>query len=565
MGWELVDAAAADAAFYADLRELWTTDPARLPFNAPTFLRRLAEASPGPGGSAFFAVLRNADHHVAAAWPLRLHQRRQLRFLNQNESDYCAPIVGPAVPVDALAAGLTEAMGRTRARSMYLANVRAGSPEGDAIASALGRARWAHERVGAWVSPVFRLSDPAAGRRLEQIDNSKNLRYAERQLRAKGTLTFEVLRGDDDLENWVRAFCDDHEWRWNPTRTPSQYRHPANRERLLAMLTAWAADDVLIRFSERLDERRFSYAIALASPRSLVYHAVSYCPAFAKFSPSMLLLRRILLWTRDTGFELLDLGVGDEAYKTRFSNGTQQLERFYASRARVSPSVLCGKADRALRASPALTAVHDRVINRGAREIVPAVLRGIRGRATSFRRAHLAAGMSTTVRRLLDRVRGDDLFFVTAGGGASGGPRELPLDAVMSMLEDETGLGPAERAHLFARQHAGERVFGVVENGEAVQVSWLRPAVAGERVPGIEPEAMVWCIYDCRTARRAAGRGLYSQVLSAIVASLPAEDFIVIYTQDWNRASQRGIARAGFSPAARRRRGATGVNGGWVS
>jgi hypothetical protein len=72
--------------------------------------------------------------------------------------------------------------------------------------------------------------------------------------------------------------------------------------------------------------------------------------------------------------------------------------------------------------------------------------------------------------------------------------------------------------------------------------------------PAGHPDVATWAIAECVTARRARGQGLYPRVLRAIRAAVPPGESCLIWTHDWNVASQRGISKAGFQPVATRER-----------
>jgi hypothetical protein len=77
----------------------------------------------------------------------------------------------------------------------------------------------------------------------------------------------------------------------------------------------------------------------------------------------------------------------------------------------------------------------------------------------------------------------------------------------------------------------------------------LNKAKENEKPP-LLTECEVFSVDDCYTLRSERGKGYYPILINYIAQSV--NNIVLIYTNDWNIASQKGIAKAGFEPIAKR-------------
>jgi hypothetical protein len=73
------------------------------------------------------------------------------------------------------------------------------------------------------VCPVIECIMPEEVRSI--MKDSYSIRNVTKKLKSKLNAEFEVLTGDEDLENRVREFCISHIKRWENTSTPSAFRN----------------------------------------------------------------------------------------------------------------------------------------------------------------------------------------------------------------------------------------------------------------------------------------------------------------------------------------------------
>ena len=112
-------------------------------------------------------------------------------------------------------------------------------------------------------------------------------------------------------------------------------------------------------------------------------------------------------------------------------------------------------------------------------------------------------------------------------------------------------IGPYDRAECRGRLRRGDICYAAFVDDELAHYSWVQLTgshpidAAAMVVPVVNGE--FW-IYNCRTAEKHRGKGIYPHTLRRIVSEQFAAGYHTawIYTSEHNTPSQRGIVRAGF-------------------
>jgi CelD/BcsL family acetyltransferase involved in cellulose biosynthesis len=548
--WRVESVDALQGALAGELRSLWAEAPQASPFCAASFLGVMLGAARREG---LLALGRRADGSLAGVWPLRLTPSRRLELLQGPLVDHCAALAAAEVEAKELGRGLVTALTESGARGVFLDHLPAWGPTLAGARAGLREAGWRYREFASNPCPVVAV-DPGpdlAGRLVAQANRHPRVRsYANRLQRQPG-FAFEILEDASGLERWAWHFFDAHEWRWDATPTPSQYRFRERREHVLACLAAWQREGMLVRFSIRLGGAPLALVAALRAGERLIYHLVVTPPSGAPHRAGHVLIRLILLWMSERGLRILDFGIGDEDYKLRYANRDETLWRVYASRTPVGRSLVVGSLEARIRGSRRLQSLWDEWGNRRIRGTLLDGLRRARirlrilgnallGGPARVRRAH---AWLTGGRELLYRAR-----------AVSGGPERVltelgPFEA-LEVLEREAGLLASTRARLYEAAQAGARAFGVHEEGRIVQLAWLEPAPPEPATAGLDLGGRVWLIRIPWTARAAHGCGLHAQVSRSLLGVLPVGDWAMVRVPEWDASRRRGLVEAGFEPVA---------------
>jgi CelD/BcsL family acetyltransferase involved in cellulose biosynthesis len=84
--------------------------------------------------------------------------------------------------------------------------------------------------------------------------------------------------------------------------------------------------------------RRITFVAGLKNKKNkdLIYFHTARLPVYNKLSTGNITIRLMGLWMMENGYQCLDFGRGNEAYKYFFANETQDLWRVYGARSLMS-------------------------------------------------------------------------------------------------------------------------------------------------------------------------------------------------------------------------------------
>lgn len=165
----------------------------------------------------------------------------------------------------------------------------------------------------------------------DKLNASRELRYRVNKIKNQLKGEFEILTGTEDMDAWVEKFCDLHEKRWENTDSPSRYTTEEGRKFLKNCLSAWADDNMLVRFAVKVGGERIAFVICLIQQNSLVHHSTAYEDEYYKYSPGKALILVIAEWMQKNGLNVLDFGQGAEAYKYAYTNKELELNEISIS------------------------------------------------------------------------------------------------------------------------------------------------------------------------------------------------------------------------------------------
>jgi CelD/BcsL family acetyltransferase involved in cellulose biosynthesis len=171
---------------------------------------------------------------------------------------------------------------------------------------------------GELAAPVLDLgTNGVAG--LAAAQRASMLRH-ERAFRRTGMLSVRHLRRAADIQMHLDTFFDQHQRRWQATEHPSLFRDPAHRA-FYRRLTEVADDSGWLRFTlVEFDGRPIAFHFGFSHRGTYLWYKPSFEIELARRSPGEVLLRHLLLAAVQEEACIFDFGLGDEAFKHRFSS-----------------------------------------------------------------------------------------------------------------------------------------------------------------------------------------------------------------------------------------------------
>lgn len=165
----------------------------------------------------------------------------------------------------------------------------------------------------------------------DKLNSSRELRYRVNRIKTQLNGEYEILTGDEDLEDWVKKFCELHRKRWTGTGSPSRYEDSEEEKFLGNCLMSWIDDGVLVRFAVKVAGERVAFVICLIQQNSLIHHSTAYDDAYYKYSPGKALILVIAEWMKSRNLNILDFGEGAESYKYDYTNKEMEVNEISIS------------------------------------------------------------------------------------------------------------------------------------------------------------------------------------------------------------------------------------------
>jgi hypothetical protein len=338
--WQIEKSNCLNAGLKYKIEQLWQKDPFSSPFCAPSFIEMMMGKAIEMGNTPVLAKGYDSSGNLSALWLLRLDSCGCLHFLPFFLTDYNSVLYASWVEKDMLSRGLAMAVQQLRPRTVLLNNLPDWGRTREAAVAGLEQAGYrcvpvAYDKVPCVQGSMDSEGKKRFGRQFNRHRGLKN--YSNRLKKMKG-FHFEVDETRDDINEWVDQFCVAHDKRWETTSTPSKYQDEKTRTDLKDALKAWAKDQVLIRFSVHVMNRRITFVAGLKNKKNkdIIYFHTARLPVYDKLSTGNITIRLMGLWMMENGYQCLDFGRGDEAYKHIFANETQDLWRVYGARSLMS-------------------------------------------------------------------------------------------------------------------------------------------------------------------------------------------------------------------------------------
>jgi CelD/BcsL family acetyltransferase involved in cellulose biosynthesis len=154
----------------------------------------------------------------------------------------------------------------------------------------------------------------------------KPMRRRQRRLEEEGRLTLDVSDGTERLDKLLEeGFCIEGSG-WKEVEGTSINAHPATR-RFYTEAARWAAERGFLRLAFlRLDGRAIAFAYAFELNRTLYSLKTGYDPAYARFSPGIVLQHLMLARAFSEGLAIYDMGGVAEPYKQRYTDRYREVQ-----------------------------------------------------------------------------------------------------------------------------------------------------------------------------------------------------------------------------------------------
>lgn len=309
------------------------------PFQSITFLRVWLDSFGRSGRRSLHLVeVRDADNRPVLFLPLCItHSRgaRVLEFIDAEAADYNAPILFPTSI--AWTREVAQAMCRSIADLLPpfdLVMFSKMPAEIDGLVNPLGLVADQPNGLSCHGNDLRRSwGEIEAG-----VPQRKTLMRKIRNLERMAPLSFRVAEEAGARRAATDAFLRQKQWRFEQTRVPGFDVDAEKHDFFRNGTEVFAREGMLKLFYLQSGEEIIATIWGLSAGRR--YYAIMLSfegGAWGKYSPGSVLYYRTLQWLCENGYEWLDLGIGDEAWKL------ESCETTFPLAARERPVTLRGR------------------------------------------------------------------------------------------------------------------------------------------------------------------------------------------------------------------------------
>ncbi len=250
---------------------------------------------------------------------------RQATFLAGNTADYCDFICDPKRSPEVLGAFFRE-LQKLQLPMLRLANLPEDSATSPTLPSAAAAYGYHTFCRPAYQCSQIQLGSAAERQKLKQnVVKRKAFRYYLKGLEKKGSVGIDHLKNWSAIEQALPRFFEVHVARFATAGRASNLASPERQAFLtgLAELLSEAGWIVLTRLLLNGEAIAWNYGFEFAG--SWFYYQPTFDAGSQQFSPGFCLLTRMVEQACERPeIQLLDLGLGEESYKSRFATGYRQ-------------------------------------------------------------------------------------------------------------------------------------------------------------------------------------------------------------------------------------------------
>ncbi len=540
-------------SFWAQYESLWLQSDYNSPYNSSGFFQLLSENYRNQGVRAF--IFSNEQNVLMGVVFFRM-QKDTFIFLGDGHTDHNVIAWGRGISTELKISFLEYVIKECKSK-IFLKNIPPWV-EDIKIWEEAGKISNNVISFKAWECPtVENTSSDLTDKEflLSRFKKSRLQTYFNKLKKMPGFSLLIEETANDNLRSWIDEHCLNHETKWNLTQTPSNYVDNGSRKLLLQKVLNWHREGLCVRFSVLIDTKLVASVICLKDRKRLIYCLPSYFKEYENTHVSQVLVSYIGQWAAEKGFSVFDFGVGGEEYKLRFANELPFVNRIYISRSKFSNLYLKGIFDQSIRDNKILRTVWNKF-----------VLDIFRGKVVKFKSDLFNKGKvfltenvvnyKIGIKKLSHRLNSRSEFFY--GTWNQSHPtlkkemniRILSTYEILDFLSIQTYLNPTQRSNYIKLVLKKERIpFGLFVNDELVQLSWIKEGTEDYIANHLQKVAegnKLYTILDCFTSKSHRGKGFYSLMLKYLTSHYENNAYYIIYTDNWNMPSQKGILKSGF-------------------
>ncbi|HWS14822.1 MAG TPA: GNAT family N-acetyltransferase [Candidatus Methylomirabilis sp.] len=243
--------------------------------------------------------------------------KRSLRFIGEDNSDYCDFIAGERKQ-DALKAIFDAIASWKEWNVIQLKNVPESSTTIAAVREFCGRTGKHFLEADEINCPtlIIRGYEDHARR----VSRRKTIRRRHNYLRKTGDLKVFHLETVEEATRYFDLFVGQHIRRWSGTSSPSLFLKQGNRDFYLDLIEALLPRGLLLFTVLEYEDRPVAFHFGFDYGSKVLWYKPSFDPDYRRLSPGTVLLKYLIEYCIEQGRDELDFTIGDEPFKRKFAN-----------------------------------------------------------------------------------------------------------------------------------------------------------------------------------------------------------------------------------------------------
>jgi CelD/BcsL family acetyltransferase involved in cellulose biosynthesis len=250
---------------------------------------------------------------------------RVVRFLGDGRADYC-DFLASADKAQVLGAVFDTLFAiRDRWDMIELNNIPVQSRTLD-IVSAICK------RIGLYITVDDHFVCPTLlieGHEKEALSvlNKQSLKRRQNYFQREGRLVVHHMTSAAEIEPYLDQFFSQHIKRWGGGKGQSLFLEDRNRAFYRELTSTIGSKGWLLFTIVEFNDQPIAFHYGFEYDSTLVWYKPSYAVEYASHSPGLVLMRNLIGYAIENKLRQFDLTVGDEPFKTRFSNWKRKTVR----------------------------------------------------------------------------------------------------------------------------------------------------------------------------------------------------------------------------------------------
>jgi len=251
--------------------------------------------------------------------------RRTIKFIGDGNSDYCDLIINENKYETVCAFLDFIKNSEIKWSSFSLLNIPSSSTTRACIETYCLKSNIHIQLLRNTKTPILLLNDTQL---VNEITNKYSVMRHVKKINKAGCVTIKNTSDHETIEKYLNIFFNQHIERYSLKQDSSLFSDSSNKSFYKALSynlkdTNWILFTILF-----FDSKPIAFHFGFEYNNSLTWYKPSFDITYKKYSPGTVLLKSIIEYSSDKSMKKFDFTIGDESFKSRFSNLNKKNNNF---------------------------------------------------------------------------------------------------------------------------------------------------------------------------------------------------------------------------------------------